>query len=357
MCAHQEKIVYSGGKNEPVRVTCEVYADPEPLTFRWKVNTSVDTGQMVTIVNEEPRGIATYMPKSDEEFGTVECWGKNIVGEQTVPCTYIVLPAGPPEKPKSCSVSNQTETSFVVHCIEGYSGGVTQVFVLEVYSIEIKTLKNNQTSDVPIFTIVDLEPGRNFQVIIYSSNSIGRSSAIILNTSTLPSPSSLTRTDDDWKINFPPIFLVLTIVSIGLTSSIFLTIVIVKIRNRNRTRNVPSAALDDKCQTPLRKDTDDEWKSCAYVGDGKGPDIIPEIKESGFSEDIMSGGVAFQTENQKDTDQINCKMKSANITLLQSSPTYRSRTMEHTSLHSYCSSPSKRYTNVTPTFTSKQTKV
>ncbi|XP_067127541.1 protein turtle homolog B-like [Centruroides vittatus] len=358
VCAHQEKIVYSGGKNEPVRVACEVYADPEPLAFRWKVNTSVDTGQMMTMANQEARNVATYIPKSDEEFGTIECWAKNSVGEQTIPCTYIILPAGPPEKPKSCSVSNQTETSFVVHCIEGYSGGVSQHFVLEVYSTVIKTLQNNQTSDVPIFTVTDLEPGGNFQVFIYSSNSIGRSSIIVLNTSTLPSPSSLTRTDDDWKINFPPIFLVLTIVSVGLTSSIFLTIVIVKIRNRSRNRrNVPSAAMDDKCQTPLRKDTDDEWKSCAYVGDGKGPDIIPEIRESGFSEDMMSEGVAFQTGSQKETDQINCKMKSANITLLQSSPTYRSRTMEHTSLHSYCSSPTKKFTNVTPTFTSKQTKV
>lgn len=35
-----------------------------------------------------------YTPKTERDYGTLACWGKNSIGKQSEPCLFQVVPAG-----------------------------------------------------------------------------------------------------------------------------------------------------------------------------------------------------------------------------------------------------------------------
>lgn len=80
-----------------------------------------------------------------------------------------------------------------MECSEGYDGGMTQHFVLEVFDGIHIGLQTNQTSYDPSFVVKGLPPGMEFLVVVYAVNSKGRSESIAIRTSTLTTPESLTR--------------------------------------------------------------------------------------------------------------------------------------------------------------------
>lgn len=86
--------MYGAAKHEEVKVVCEVEADPRQLSFRWEFNSSSDNLQVLTFVAEGLRSIATYIPRTEQDYGTLLCWAENSVGRQKDPCVYIVVPAG-----------------------------------------------------------------------------------------------------------------------------------------------------------------------------------------------------------------------------------------------------------------------
>lgn len=55
-----------------------------------------------------------------------------------------VLP-GRPFSLSNCSLSNQTSDTFNIDCIEGFDGGLPQVFVLEVVEVPALRLVRNLT--------------------------------------------------------------------------------------------------------------------------------------------------------------------------------------------------------------------
>lgn len=107
-----------------------------------------------------------------------------------------------PESPKSCELRN--DTIFEVICAPGNDGGLNQYFMLEVVGgnpispdsnhidfidnnninmNELSTM-NDQATTAPVrrmkeahpeFKLYDLEPGREYQFLIYAVNQKGRS--------------------------------------------------------------------------------------------------------------------------------------------------------------------------------------
>lgn len=51
--------------------------------------------------------------------------------------SFFIL--GRPFTLQNCTISNQTSDTFNIDCIEGFDGGLPQVFVLEV--VELPTLR------------------------------------------------------------------------------------------------------------------------------------------------------------------------------------------------------------------------
>ncbi|GIY75656.1 uncharacterized protein CDAR_560541 [Caerostris darwini] len=268
-CKPNQKKIYGVALFETVGVTCELDADPDNITFRWRFNSS---GKSLDITNFQTTGtksIANYRPHSDDDYGSIICWASNDVGRQREPCVFTVIPAGPPEPLQNCSVVNYTEDSLQVECVEGYNGGLVQIFQLEVYDDTGRKLHGNFTSVQPQFYVSGLPSGKILRLVVFAKNSKGKSAPIVLTANTLQKPEKLTGMQG--MIIFRPVLGLL----IGIVVALVLVAVIVIIylrmkKNRKDKVTKRTPEVPDKCQTPLKKDTDDIADS-----EEKGPDIIP----------------------------------------------------------------------------------
>lgn len=191
-----------------MHVRCEVEADPpDGVRFSWTYN---NTRNVSPVLNSRvsSHGLVstmTYLPQSDAELVTLACWAINAVGRQTQPCLIHILPAKIPDPPRNCELHNDTVLEVV--CQPGNDGGLVQSFLLEVvggvpppplpphYALdytrsppteidnEISTM-NDQATLAPLFRIQELlpqfklhslEPGRDYQLLVYAVNGKGRS--------------------------------------------------------------------------------------------------------------------------------------------------------------------------------------
>ncbi|XP_053970042.1 hemicentin-1 [Anastrepha ludens] len=187
-----------------VQVKCEVDADPpDSVKFSWTYNNTRNVSPVLNsrITSNGLVSTVTYLPQTDSELITLACWASNSVGRQTTPCLVHILPANPPEAPKACELRNDTVLEVV--CVAGNDGGLTQYFLLEVIGgdplyandagrsfadanvgdNELSTM-NDQATSAPVlrmqepqpqFRLNSLEPGREYQFLVYAVNAKGRS--------------------------------------------------------------------------------------------------------------------------------------------------------------------------------------
>lgn len=235
-CKPGQKTVYGAARQEAVRVSCELEADPaQDIAFRWRFNASQQMLGSTNVMSDGTRSWATVVPQTDEDYGALLCWGKNGIGIQREPCIFTLIQAGPPDAVQNCSVQNQTEDSVALACSESYDGGLRQRFRMELHDTARRLLRANVSSaEAPIFVARGLPPGTSFVAAVYALNARGRSQPTVLVVSTLPAPVSLTR------------------------------------KAQKRLKK------DDKCHMPLQKDTDDTTDM--YHDEEKCPDIIPDVR-------------------------------------------------------------------------------
>ncbi|XP_058801871.1 neural cell adhesion molecule 1-like isoform X2 [Phymastichus coffea] len=192
---------------DTLRLRCEIEADPrDNVRFSWTRNSSL--GDVSAVPNPRPLShTLEYVPRSDDDFGTVACWAINSIGQQKHPCRFDLIPAKPPQKPIDCSIRNES-SAMEVNCIPGASGGLPQHFVLEVHgSLENSKLlqqipQNDQgvstdssSSDIsspaalpvysdrneePSFQVYGLQPGYDYTIVVYAENSRGRSQPVLI---------------------------------------------------------------------------------------------------------------------------------------------------------------------------------
>lgn len=136
---------YSVDRGEVADIRCEVESNPPAHDFRWKFNTTVG-GLTELPVNDEVKSALEFKPQSENDYGSVSCWGLNAIGLQSEPCVFQVVPAGKPEPLTNCTVVNQTQYSFQVSCVEGYDGGYPQDFIAELYFAREKFVTNSISS-------------------------------------------------------------------------------------------------------------------------------------------------------------------------------------------------------------------
>lgn len=109
-CKPGQKTVYGAARQEAVRVSCELEADPQDVTFRWRFNSSKDLLSSSNVISEATRSWATVMPAAEDDYGTLLCWGKNGIGIQREPCFFTLIPAG------ECLLSFNSPSLFSEFC-------------------------------------------------------------------------------------------------------------------------------------------------------------------------------------------------------------------------------------------------
>ncbi|CAN7979482.1 unnamed protein product, partial [Ixodes pacificus] len=135
VCRGGQKQAYGVARDETAKVSCELDADPADVVFQWRFNNSFEERHLAAMsLDVGLRSVASYIPRSRADYGSLLCWGKNSVGVQLKPCVFSIQAAGPPEPLSNCNVLNATADSLQIACDSGYDGGLEQTFHLEVTS-------------------------------------------------------------------------------------------------------------------------------------------------------------------------------------------------------------------------------
>lgn len=225
-----------------VRVSCELEADPEEVTFKWKTRNSKgvissasysaspfgggtiddETNNVFmmgrhpphdyhgSVVSNGTRSWLIVVPQTEEDYGTVICWGRNYVGLQKEPCVFTLIPAGPPGPLHNCTVVKATEDSLTIKCLEGYDGGTEhgQRFHMEVHDsanqnrVLIANVTNVGVNADAVLTAIGLSPSTAYVCTVYAANERGTSQPTILVASTIPRPLSLSKSSKDNYYSF-----------------------------------------------------------------------------------------------------------------------------------------------------------
>ncbi|XP_063991907.1 synaptogenesis protein syg-2-like isoform X3 [Diachasmimorpha longicaudata] len=282
ICIPDQKRIYGVGRLEEAKVVCRVEAYPPPSNFRWAFN---NTEEMADVPQaryknstRHTQSVLTYKPVTEMDYGTVLCWASNTAGQQANACIFHIIPAGKPEAPYNCTLTNQTTESLSIECSAGFDGGQPQNFLLEVYDQYTGILQANVTSrDNAAFTVQDLEPGKVLTMKMYAYNSRGRSESTKLEGFTLKVAEKQTVcilfTGSPVPFEITPLLGVL----IGIVAALLLITVIIlgalKIRSDRRAHRPGDLPLK-KATAPSSEDL--------YDADDRNPDVVPTNKDSDY---------------------------------------------------------------------------
>ncbi|XP_066978327.1 neural cell adhesion molecule 1-like isoform X2 [Macrobrachium rosenbergii] len=189
VCAPGQVITYGVARNEDAEVTCRVAANPPAEDFKWTFNNTADTIDVPPgrFTSTPTYSIITYTPMTELDYGTLLCWAENAIGQQNLPCVFHIVPAGKPDPPANCSVSNQTSNSFIVACQKGFDGGLHQVFFLRV--AQPGTQGHTLTGAQPVFQVEQLSPDTTYRLQVWAANDKGSSPSLHLQGFTTHPPS------------------------------------------------------------------------------------------------------------------------------------------------------------------------
>ncbi|XP_066966605.1 neural cell adhesion molecule 2-like [Macrobrachium rosenbergii] len=270
VCAEEQTHVYGAARHEEVSVTCRLDAVPPVVHFYWRFNSSGDVVDIAEshVASQGLESSLSYVARTELDYGTLLCWGSNSLGRQRKPCVYKVVPAGPPDPPDNCSLTNQTTEALRVKCMPGYDGGLDQRYIIETYESDTGRLLVNITeTSTPDFTIRGLEPGASYHIYVYSANIKGISDKKYLQGYTLRDVAerrtAQVRPPPEEMVSFTPILAVIVGVVVSLVLVALVAVLIVSLNKKKRPRNKNVAG---PLQTSLADNRD---------LDDKNPDLIP----------------------------------------------------------------------------------
>lgn len=94
----------------------------------------------------------------------------------------------------NCSITNQTEDSLQVQCMENFDGGLPQNFLMELLEIPNMESKFNVSVNgrSPIFYLHGIESSASYKVKLFAVNAKGLSDPVYLETSSFKGAAKYT---------------------------------------------------------------------------------------------------------------------------------------------------------------------
>ncbi|ETN65555.1 sidestep protein [Anopheles darlingi] len=239
ICATDREELLGALKHETLQLKCEVDASPAAESFHWTFNSSGEQTELPSRLHSSETGLSrlNYTPTSDLDYGTISCWGRNAIGVQKSPCIFQVVAAGRPFALQNCSVSNQSADSLHIECIEGFDGGLPQMFLLELVEVPVLRLVRNLSLQHPPvqFFIDNLEPGSSYRIILFAANAKGRSEPVIIDDITFKGVAKYTGVSNVMNVPLSPVLAALTLTVAVLFAVV--CIVLATIYRRHATKN------------------------------------------------------------------------------------------------------------------------
>ncbi|XP_045133335.1 nephrin-like [Portunus trituberculatus] len=180
VCSSPGRRTQGVARMESAKVVCQVEAFPHQVNFTWRFNGSSE-GEALPLHAIKSQGTSSmlnYTASMEQDYGTLLCWAANKIGIQKDPCVIHLIPAGPPDPPRNCSIANQTSEALVVECTPGFDGGLPQHFVMEAW--DDGALLSNTSSLAPEFVVRGLEAGMGVTLKVRATNPRGQSASINL---------------------------------------------------------------------------------------------------------------------------------------------------------------------------------
>ncbi|XP_069943594.1 nephrin-like isoform X2 [Cherax quadricarinatus] len=180
VCSSPGRRTQGVARMESAKVVCQVEAFPPQVNFTWRFNGSSEGEALPlqSVMNQGTSSMLNYTASMEQDYGTLLCWASNRIGLQKDPCVIHLIPAGPPDPPKNCSIANQTSEALVVECSPGFDGGLPQHFVMEAWDHD--TLLSNTSSLAPEFVVRGLEAGMGVTLKVRATNARGQSASVNL---------------------------------------------------------------------------------------------------------------------------------------------------------------------------------
>ncbi|XP_068232216.1 LOW QUALITY PROTEIN: protein turtle-like [Palaemon carinicauda] len=249
-CSGSRNVTISVSTSEEVKLTCKVESNPAEVKFVWKVNSSRGTKELssTTYTSNGRMSTLTYKPSeyslANDQYGVVLCHGINKLGTQEKPCMFFISPAGSPEKPKSCTLKNQSATSLYVSCTPGQNGGLKQHFIATILNAETRKVVTKVTSNTPHFSVQGLAPGGDYLVKVTAVNEKGSSKPYVLEGFELKVAEN--KINDPSPSESSPLLAVFGGVICGFVFIFVILVSVSRIRNQRRNEHLDGASNDNK---------------------------------------------------------------------------------------------------------------
>ncbi|CRK88301.1 CLUMA_CG002080, isoform A [Clunio marinus] len=224
VCSSDREELLGALKHETLQLKCEVESSPPAESFHWTFNSSGEQTELTSQLHTSESGWSrlNYTPTSDLDYGTISCWAKNVIGVQRTPCVFQIVAAGRPFALQNCTVSNQSIETIHVECIEGFDGGLPQMFLLEMVEIPtLKLVRNLTLYRPPVSFILDnVESSSSYRLILFAVNPKGRSEPVIIDDITFKGVAKFTGVSNVMNVPVSPVLAALV-----LTAAILFAIV------------------------------------------------------------------------------------------------------------------------------------
>ena len=117
-----------------------------------------------------------YIPRTVMDYGTLLCWAENMIGSQSDPCVFHLVPVHPPPPVTECSVNHLDITSVNINCYSSSSSSSNSSFVLELRRTGEEDIILNITSESGDWSLDDLDAGQEYKMSVLTKNTAGVSS-------------------------------------------------------------------------------------------------------------------------------------------------------------------------------------
>ncbi|XP_062702027.1 hemicentin-1 [Aedes albopictus] len=257
VCATDREELLGALKHETLQLKCEVDASPPAESFHWTFNSSGEQTELPARLHSSETGLSrlNYTPTSDLDYGTISCWGRNAIGVQKTPCVFQVVAAGRPFALQNCTISNQSSDSLHIECIEGFDGGLPQMFLLELVEVPaLKLVRNLSLQHPPVqFFLDNLEPGTSYRIILFAANAKGRSEPVIVDDITFKGVAKYTGVSNVMNVPLSPVLAALTLTVAILFAVVCIVLVTIYRRHasKNSSKKLKSAKNAHLTSTPI----------------------------------------------------------------------------------------------------------
>ncbi|CAO1433884.1 unnamed protein product [Diamesa serratosioi] len=267
VCSSDREELLGALKHETLQLKCEVESSPPADSFHWTFNSSGEQTDLPSQLHSSETGLSrlNYTPTSDLDYGTISCWGRNAIGVQKSPCVFQIVAAGRPFPLQNCTVTNQSIDTIHVECLDGFDGGLPQMFLLEMVEIPTLKLVRNLTLYKPpvSFFLDNLETSTSYRLIMFAANAKGRSEPTIIDDISFKGVAKYTGVSNVMNVPVSPVLAALTMTAAILFAVV--CIVLATIYRKHSHNNLLRQSQQIHGEPPDVDDTD--------------PDVIPNQYE------------------------------------------------------------------------------